>query len=305
MPSSATTSPYDLARPLSGDGGFGHRPRNVLAVPRTRRRPTCPGRPCSSWYEAVRRPLPWRFDSRPVGDPRLRGDAAADPGGARRAALRALPRALPDRRRRSRPRPRRRRSPPGAGSATTAACSRCRRRRAWWPSAAGLRPSGWRSCPASGPTRRRRSAPSPGMRRSAAVDTNVRRVIERRDGVRRPARALARRAAELVPEGRAAAWNQAMMELGATVCRPRRPRCGGVPAARRLRRARRAGAAAAAARRSASRAPTAGRAGACSPRSSAARRRRRWRRQRRERALAGLERDGLVVRGPGGEPRLP
>ena len=27
--------------------------------------------------------------------------------------------------------------------------------------------------------------------------------------------------------------------------------------------------------------------------------------ERRERALAGLERDGLVVRGPDGEPRLP
>ena len=51
----------------------------------------------------------------------------------------------------------------------------------------------------------------------AAVDTNVRRVIERRDGERRSPRALARRAAELVPEGRAAAWNQAMMELGATI----------------------------------------------------------------------------------------
>ena len=82
----------------------------------------------------------------------------------------------------------------------------------------------------------------------AAVDTNVRRVIERRDGVRRSPRALARRAAELLPEGRAAAWNQAMMELGATVCRPRRPRCGECP----LRRAAPAGrgrAGAAAARR--------------------------------------------------------
>ena len=72
----------------------------------------------------------------------------------------------------------------------------------------------------------------------AAVDTNVRRVIERRDGVRRTPRALARRAAELVPEGRAAAWNQAMMELGATVCRPRRPLLRRVPAASRAARAR-------------------------------------------------------------------
>src|SRR3954452_12151287 len=63
----------------------------------------------------------------------------------------------------------------------------------------------------------------------AAVDTNVRRVIERRDGVRRGARALARRAAEVLPEGRAALWTQAMMELGATVCRPRRAACGACP----------------------------------------------------------------------------
>jgi len=32
-----------------------------------------------------------------------------------------------------------------------------------------------------------------------------------------------------MPTGRAAPFNQAMMELGATVCRPRRPLCGGCP----------------------------------------------------------------------------
>src|SRR4051794_19102191 len=63
----------------------------------------------------------------------------------------------------------------------------------------------------------------------AAGGTNVRRVVEGRGGGRRPPRAPARRAAELLPEGRAAAWNQAMMELGATICRPRRPRCGECP----------------------------------------------------------------------------
>ena len=64
----------------------------------------------------------------------------------------------------------------------------------------------------------------------AAVDTNVRRVIERWDGVRRGPAALRRRAAELVPPGRAADWNQALMELGATVCVARRPRCDACPA---------------------------------------------------------------------------
>jgi A/G-specific adenine glycosylase len=138
----------------------------------------------------------------------------------------------------------------------------------------------------------------------AAVDTNVRRVIERRDGRRRTPRALARRAAELVPEGRAAAWNQAMMELGATICRPRRPRCGECPL--------RAGCAGPDAVAPAQR-----------PRAQRFEESDRWARgrllaalvagedppelapERRERALAGLARDGLVVRDAGGEPRLP
>jgi A/G-specific adenine glycosylase len=51
----------------------------------------------------------------------------------------------------------------------------------------------------------------------AAVDTNVRRIVRRRG------------AAVALPDGRAAAFNQAMMELGATVCTPRRPRCDACP----------------------------------------------------------------------------
>ena len=66
-------------------------------------------------------------------------------------------------------------------------------------------------------------------RQEAAVDTNVRRVLARHDGVDRPPRELAARASALVPTGRAATFNQAMMELGATVCRPRRPECGACP----------------------------------------------------------------------------
>jgi len=66
---------------------------------------------------------------------------------------------------------------------------------------------------------------------AAAVDTNVRRVIERLDRrVRRPPE-LARRAAAIVPDGRAADWNQALMELGATVCAARTPACAACPAA--------------------------------------------------------------------------
>jgi A/G-specific adenine glycosylase len=65
----------------------------------------------------------------------------------------------------------------------------------------------------------------------AAVDTNVRRVLWRFDGAEHGPRALAARAAGLLPPGRAAAFNQATMELGATVCRPRAPRCGECPVA--------------------------------------------------------------------------
>ncbi len=81
----------------------------------------------------------------------------------------------------------------------------------------------------------------------AAVDTNVRRVLARHDGIERAPGPLAERARALLPAGRAADFNQAMMELGATVCRPRRPDCDGVPGEHRLPR-RRDGAAAAAAR---------------------------------------------------------
>jgi A/G-specific adenine glycosylase len=66
-------------------------------------------------------------------------------------------------------------------------------------------------------------------RQGVAVDTNVRRVLERFDGVQRRPQALAERAGDLVPPGQAAAFNQAMMELGATICRPRGPHCPACP----------------------------------------------------------------------------
>jgi len=56
----------------------------------------------------------------------------------------------------------------------------------------------------------------------AAVDTNVRRVAARL-GRGTPQ--------ELLPAGDAATWNQAMMELGATVCGARKARCGACPVA--------------------------------------------------------------------------
>jgi A/G-specific adenine glycosylase len=65
---------------------------------------------------------------------------------------------------------------------------------------------------------------------AAVVDTNVRRVIERMDRRKRRAPELAGRAQALVPAGRAADWNQALMELGATVCTARAPSCEACPA---------------------------------------------------------------------------
>jgi A/G-specific adenine glycosylase len=57
-----------------------------------------------------------------------------------------------------------------------------------------------------------------------AMDTNVRRVIGRYQGDERP-QAVATAATRLVPPGQASAWNQALMDLGATICTSRRPRC--------------------------------------------------------------------------------
>jgi A/G-specific adenine glycosylase len=136
----------------------------------------------------------------------------------------------------------------------------------------------------------------------AAVDTNVRRVLSRRDGVALTGRELAARAAALLPDGRAADFNQAMMELGATVCRPRTPVCsacpvsagfhGPLPAAPSARPRVRFEDTDRGAR---GRVIAALLEGSEPPVSGA----------RLERALAGLERDGLIVRGPDGAVRLP
>lgn len=61
-----------------------------------------------------------------------------------------------------------------------------------------------------------------------AVDTNLRRVLSRWHGEElNPAALLA--VAEQNLGADAAEWNQAMMDLGARVCRPRTPQCGACP----------------------------------------------------------------------------
>jgi A/G-specific adenine glycosylase len=62
------------------------------------------------------------------------------------------------------------------------------------------------------------------------VDTNTARVLARWRGERLTARAAAQAAADhAVPAGGAWAWNQAMLDLGAEVCRRRSPRCDDCP----------------------------------------------------------------------------
>jgi A/G-specific adenine glycosylase len=189
----------------------------------------------------------------------------------------------------------------------------------------------------------------------AAVDTNVRRVIGRWDGKARAPRALAARAAALLPLGRAAEWNQALMELGATVCTPRAPRCaacpvqaacaGPAPAREPAERGAPGPAPAPASHRPPGSPPASHRPPGLAPashrppvpvpasrRAAPASRRPRERFEdsdrrlrgrivaalvagepppldmpadRRERVLAGLQRDGLIVRGEGGSVRLP
>ncbi len=68
-----------------------------------------------------------------------------------------------------------------------------------------------------------------------AVDTNVARVLRRVFALRgRPKSAAHGRrlwsvAASLVPRRRAADWNQALMDLGATICTARTPKCPACP----------------------------------------------------------------------------
>ena len=68
------------------------------------------------------------------------------------------------------------------------------------------------------------------------VDGNVARVFARLFGIDEDMRGAGMRRAEtladeLVPKASPGDWNQALMELGATVCTPREPACGGCPLA--------------------------------------------------------------------------
>jgi A/G-specific adenine glycosylase len=67
-------------------------------------------------------------------------------------------------------------------------------------------------------------------RRAPAVDGNVKRVLARILDQPAPTVKLLRAAAEeLVPSSRPGDFNQGLMELGATICTPRSPKCGECP----------------------------------------------------------------------------
>jgi A/G-specific adenine glycosylase len=68
-------------------------------------------------------------------------------------------------------------------------------------------------------------------REVGVVDTNVGRVLARLGGQPLTTAQVQAQADELVPRGRGWAWNQAMLDLGATVCTSRAPRCGACPLA--------------------------------------------------------------------------
>ena len=255
-----------------------------------------------AWYERVRRPLPWRATRDPyallVSEVMLQQTQAARVVPYYEAFVARFPGAVALAA-----------APVGEVLAAWSGLGYNRRALALRAAAGAVAAEGWPAdlteLPGVGPYTAAAVASFAWDEQVAAVDTNVRRVIARWDGVARTPAALAERARALLPAARAAAFNQAMMELGATVCRPRRPACEACPV--------RAGCASAGRVRAAPVPRTRERfedtdrwargrivaalvAGEPPPRLE---------RARRERAEAGLLRDGLVLRAADGALRLP
>lgn len=69
-------------------------------------------------------------------------------------------------------------------------------------------------------------------RRAVVMDSNVERVVARLNGIEQPRKAELRKATDAItPAARCGDFAQAMMDLGATICRPREPLCGDCPMA--------------------------------------------------------------------------
>ena len=98
-----------------------------------------------------------------------------------------------------------------------------------WP----LSRSEWRKLPGVGDYTAAALASICNDERSAVVDGNVERVFARLTASQltgeRRRRSAAAWAGALIPEADPASWNQAIMELGATVCTPRSPTCTACP----------------------------------------------------------------------------
>jgi A/G-specific adenine glycosylase len=71
------------------------------------------------------------------------------------------------------------------------------------------------------------------------IDINVKRVLTRLfQGVKRvPEKQLQAIANKILPAGEASAWNQSLMDLGATICKANRPRCIDCPVIRHCKAA--------------------------------------------------------------------
>jgi len=93
--------------------------------------------------------------------------------------------------------------------------------------------AGWRTLPGVGPYTAAAIAAIAFDQPANVVDGNVERVISRLRAVAAPlpgAKAELRAlAGELVTAERPGDWAQALMDLGATVCTPKAPKCGGCP----------------------------------------------------------------------------
>ncbi|EYB69407.1 A/G-specific adenine glycosylase [Deinococcus phoenicis] len=89
---------------------------------------------------------------------------------------------------------------------------------------------GWRALPGVGPYTAAAVASLACGEARAVNDGNVRRVLARLCGERQPSAAWVQaRADDLLDPARPGACNEAVMDLGATVCTPKAPKCGACP----------------------------------------------------------------------------
>ena len=104
--------------------------------------------------------------------------------------------------------------------------ARCIAADGWPPDAAGLQ-----CLPGIGPYTAAAVACFSYAEQVPTPDTNLQRVLSRWHGRPLTGRGLIEVAQRELPLGRAAAWNQAIMDLGAGVCRPTGPLCDDCPVA--------------------------------------------------------------------------